>query len=92
MIVALCREGMQELQIDAKQYPHTAAMDARLKTPKGRATYRNRKWVVEAPNRWIKNMLGFRQFSLRGLEKVKAEFKLVCLALDLRRMIDLKAG
>ncbi|MFA5631335.1 MAG: transposase, partial [Porticoccaceae bacterium] len=29
---------------------------------------------------------GFRQFSLRGLEKVQAEWKLVCLALNLRRM------
>ena len=35
--------------------------------------------------------LGFRQFSLRGLEKVRAEFKLVCLALNLRRMSGLMA-
>lgn len=41
---------------------------------------------------WIKNVLGFRQFSLRGLEKVKAEFKLLCLALNLRRMSGLRAG
>ena len=91
LIVALGREGKQDLQIDARQYPHTAAMDARLKTPKGQAAYRKRKWIVEAPNGWIKNVLGFRQFSLRGLEKVKAEFKLVCLALNLRRMSILKA-
>ncbi|WP_422823703.1 transposase [Variovorax rhizosphaerae] len=31
-------------------------------------------------------MLGFRQFSLRGLHRVQAEFKLICLALNLRRM------
>lgn len=92
LIVALGREGRQELQIDAQQYPHTAAMDARLKTPKGQAAYRKRKWIVEAPNGWIKNVLGFRQFSLRGLHKVRAEFKLVCLALNLRRMSGLRAG
>ena len=46
--------------------------------------------MVEAPNGWIKNVLGFRQLSLRGLEKVKAEFKLVCLALNLRRMCSLR--
>ncbi len=86
LIVALGREGKQALEIDAEQYPHTAAMDAKLKTPQGRAAYRKRKWIVEAPNGWIKSVLGFRQFSLRGLEKVKAEFKLVCLALNLRRM------
>ena len=57
-------------------------MDAKLKTPQGQAAYRKRKWIVEAPNGWIKSVLGFRQFSLRGLEKVKVEFKLVCLALE----------
>lgn len=91
LIVALGREGKQSLEIDAQEYPHTAAMDAKLKTPQGRAAYR-RKWIVEAPNGWIKNVLGFRQFSLRGLEKVKAEFKLVCLALNLRRMCSLRGA
>ncbi len=91
LIVALGREGKQALDIDAEQYPRTAAMDARLKTPQGRAAYRKRKWIVEAPNGWIKSVLGFRQFSLRGLKKVQAEFKLVCLALNLRRMSALMA-
>ena len=90
LIVALGREGKQAVAIDAEQYPHTAAMDAKLKTPQGQAAYRKRKWIVEAPNGWIKSVLGFRQFSLRGLEKVKAEFKLVCLALNLRRMCKLR--
>lgn len=92
LIVALGREGKQVVAIDAEQYPHTAAMDAKLKTPRGQAAYRKRKWIVEAPNGWIKSVLGFRQFSLRGLEKVKAEFKLVCLALNLRRMCGLRGA
>lgn len=91
LIVALGREGKQAVSIDTEQYPHTAAMDAKVRTPQGRAAYRKRKWIVEAPNGWIKSVLGFRQFSLRGLEKVKAEFKLVCLALNLRRMCSLRA-
>ena len=41
---------------------------------------------------WIKSVLGFRQFSLRGLHRVQAEFKLVCLALNLRRMGNLRAA
>ena len=90
LIVALGREGKQELQIDAERYPRTAAMQAKFKTPDAQAAYRKRKWIVEAPNGWIKNVLGFRQFSLRGLEKVQAEFKLVCLALNLRRMSGLR--
>ena len=90
LIVALGREGKQAVSIDANQYPHTAAMDAKLRAPRGQAAYRKRKWLVEAPNGWIKSVLGFRQFSLRGLEKVQAEFKLVCLALNLRRMCSLR--
>ncbi len=54
--------------------------------------YRRRKWIAEPPNGWIKNVLGFRQFSLRGLKKVQAEWKLVCLALNLRRMGALTAA
>ena len=61
-------------------------MAAKFETAKTKQDYRKRKWIAEPPNGWIKNVLGFRQFSMRGLEKVKAEFKLVCLALNLRRM------
>ncbi|EPD2435314.1 hypothetical protein FKK16_26815, partial [Klebsiella pneumoniae] len=35
---------------------------------------------------WIKAVMGLRQFSMRGLDKVQAEWKLVCMALNLRRM------
>jgi hypothetical protein len=92
LIVALGREGRQAMSIDSEQYPHTAVMEAKLRTPRGQAAYRKRKWILEAPNGWIKSVLGFRQFSLRGLEKVQAEFKLVCLALNLRRMCSLRGA
>jgi transposase len=86
VIVALGREGRENAKIDAEHYPHTAAMAARLQTAAGEAAYRRRKAIVEAPNGWIKAVLGFRQFSLRGIEKVRAEWKLVCMALNVRRM------
>jgi transposase len=86
LVVALGREGKQQAQVDAGPHPHTAAMAAKLQTKEGRAAYRRRKWIAEPPNGWIKNVLGFRQFSVRGLKKVQAEWKLVCLALNLRRM------
>ena len=41
---------------------------------------------------WIKNVSGFRQFSLRGLHRVAADWKLVCSALNLRRMATPSAG
>jgi transposase len=86
VIVALGREGREHAAIDAAKYPHTAKMAERLRIDEGKAAYRRRKAIVEAPNGWIKAVLGFRQFSLRGVGKVRAEWKLVCMALNLRRM------
>lgn len=68
------------------------AMAAKFETEQGKLDYRKPKWIAEPPNGWIKNVLGFRQFSMRGLEKAKAEFKLVCLALNLRRMGSMQAN
>ena len=91
LVIALGREGRLQAKpkpkpTDAQSYPHTVAMQAKLQTDKGKADYRKRKWIAEPPNGWIKHVLGFRQFSMRGLDKAKAEFKLVCLSLNLRRM------
>jgi transposase len=85
-IVALGREGREQAAIDAARYPQTAKLAERLRSEEGKAAYRRRKAIVEAPNGWIKAVLGFRQFSLRGIGKVRAEWKLVCMALNLRRM------
>lgn len=87
LVIALGREGKRAAsKIDSQRYPHTAAMAAKLQTEEGKAAYRKRKWIAEPPNGWIKNVLGFRQFSMRGLAKCDAELKLVCMALNLRRM------
>jgi transposase len=86
LVVALGREGKRALTFDPERMPRTAAMAVKLQSEAGRAAYRRRKWIAEPPNGWIKNVLGFRQFSLRGLPRVQAEWKLVCMALNLRRM------
>lgn len=86
VIVAPGREGREQARIDAQKYPHTAKLAERLQSAESQAAYRRRKAIVEAPNGWIKSVLGFRQFSLRGVGKVRAEWKLVCLAMNLRRM------
>jgi hypothetical protein len=61
-------------------------MAHRLKTQEGRRTYGFRKQVVEPVFGIIKSVIGFRQFMLRGLEKVSGEWTLVCLAYNLKRM------
>ncbi len=87
LVIALGREGKALVKPrDANRYPHTIAMAAKFETEKCKADYKKRKWIAEPPNGWIKSVLGFRQFSMRGLKKANAEFKLVCLALNLRRM------
>ena len=90
LVVALGREGKQQLHFEPAGKPHTAAMAVKLQTDQGKAAYRKRKWIAEPPNGWIKNILGFRQFSLRGLHRAGAEWKLVCTALNLRRMCSLR--
>ena len=87
LVIALGREGkMLAKPRDEKRYPHTTAMAAKFETEQCKLDYKKRKWIAEPPNGWIKSVLGFRQFSMRGLKKANAEFKLVCMALNLRRM------
>ncbi len=57
-----------------------------FQTKIGQAIYRLRKCTVEPVIGIIKEILGFRQFSLRGLRKVSGEWCLVCLAFNLKRL------
>ena len=54
-------------------------MKQKLKTEAGRELYRMRKAIVEPVFGQIKEWRGFRRFLLRGLQKVRAEWKLICL-------------
>ena len=90
--VALGREGKQTATRDREAHPATARMVEKLATPAGRTAYAERKWLSEAPNGWIKHVLGFRRFSLRGLAKVRCEWDLVCLALNVKRLQPLMAA
>ena len=92
VIVSLGREGKAQLAFHAHRNPYSALMAEKLRTPQGQEAYRKRKWIAEPPNGWIKSVLGFRQFSMRGLHRVTAEWKLVCLALNLRRMCAMSAA
>ena len=63
-----------------------AQMRHTLKTASGRALYALRKSTVEPAIGVIKHVMGFRQFSVRGLDRVDAEWSLVTLAYNVKRM------
>jgi transposase len=65
-------------------------MAYKLRTEIGKAIYRLRKSTVEPVIGIIKEVLGFRQFSLRGLPAVTGEWMLVCLAYNLKRLHTLR--
>ncbi len=67
-------------------------MAYKLRTEIGNAIYRLRKSTVEPVIGIIKEVLGFRQFSLRGLFAAGGEWTLVCLAYNLKRLHTLQVG
>jgi hypothetical protein len=66
--------------------PRLRAMRLKLKRAGHRSRYRLRKQVVEPVFGQIKHARGFRQFLLRGLEKVSAEWSLICTAHNLLKL------
>src|SRR5919202_453552 len=65
------------------------AMAHRLRTQEGKQLYALRKHTPEPVFGIIKSVLGFRQFLLRGLDKVRGEWNLVTMAYNLKRMFAL---
>jgi transposase len=84
--VALGREHKRQRGIDATRKPATVRMAQWLRTPEGAAHYRRRKTIPEPVFGWIKQVMGFRAFSLRGKLAASAEWHMVCLAVNLKRM------
>jgi transposase len=62
------------------------AMQHKLRTEAGHAVYKMRKAIVEPVFGQIKEQRGFRRFSFRGLDKVSAEWKLVCATANLLKL------
>ena len=83
--ISLGREGTSAPTRNPAQQA-TQRMAARLASAIGRARYRRRKAIVEPVIGWIKNVLGFRRFRLRGEAKARGEWNLVCLAVNLKRL------
>jgi len=67
-------------------------MARKLKTKRGKEIYKKRKETVEPVFGIIKSIMGFRQFMLRGIEKVNTEWTLVRLAYNFKRLHKLMGG
>ena len=87
-------EGLQQrFAADPPEPEQANAVDAmvhRLQTRKGKAVYAQRKSTVETVFGIIKQVQGFRQFLLRGLDTVGGEWSLVCIGWNLKRLHALK--
>ena len=67
-------------------------MKEKLAGEEGKSIYRKRACTIETIFGIIKSVIGFREFSLRGTEKVTGEWDLVCLSYNIKRLHSLKLG
>jgi transposase len=84
------KERLAEPEPIAEGASAVDAMKHALKTRAGKKSYALRKQTVEPVFGIIKSVMGFRQFMLRGLAKVRNEWTLLCLAWNLKRMAVLR--
>jgi hypothetical protein len=101
--VALNAEALERRQYDLREKkrrrenprrykaPVLVEMEQKLRTKEGRKRYLRRQASIEPVFGIIKRVLGFKQFSLRGLPKVTLEWDLVCVAYNLKRLHKLKS-
>jgi transposase len=88
-IKAYVATGRAKHPIDAKRRVGgelTQAMRRKLRRARWRSRYRLRKQIVEPVFGQIKQARGFRQFLLRGVEKVRAEWAMICTAHNLLKL------
>ena len=100
VLVATAAEGQRRRHDFRPQPPTTPAkapqadwikaMQEKMVLSENRARYRLRKQTVEPVFGIVKQAMGFRQFLLRGLEKVEGEWALVTLAYNCRRLHNLR--
>ena len=84
-------ERLAELSSAPPKVTAVEAMNYRLKTPEGKTFYASLQSTVEPVFGIIKTVIGFRQFMLRGFEAVKGEWRLQCIAYNLKRLCALNA-
>lgn len=87
--------GLRHWKVPKDPGPHASALKKmlhRLRTTTGRETYALRKQTVEPVIGNLKRAMKFRQFLLRGHQKVKGEWLLACTAWNIRHLHALKTA
>ena len=86
--MATGRQKHHAPEAEASDAPATAQerMAAKVRTPDGKALDARRKVIGEPVFGQIKEVRGFRRFLLRGLEKIRGEWRLVCLTHNLLKV------
>ena len=85
----LCTKSKaRELLIDIRE-PLMQKMREKLVSEEGRLKYFMRHYIIEPIFGHLKFNVGYRNFLLRGLGKVRAEFKLMCIGWNLKKMLKL---
>ena len=79
--VAACPRGRPPQDLTIKE-----RMARKLRTKRGRETYAERKWITEPVFGQIKRGLSFTQFLLNGIDKMRSEWRMVCMAHNLRKL------
>ena len=86
LVVALGREGKRRLAVRRERNPHTAQMADKLESGRARAPTENGNGSPNRPTAGSRTCWDSGSSACPGLERVKAEWKLVCMALNLRRI------
>jgi hypothetical protein len=86
--IATARQRHHALASEPLESSATAQerMAAKVRSPAGQALYSRRKVIVEPVFGQIKEARGFRRFLLRGLDKVRGEWRLVCVGHNLLKL------
>ena len=79
-------DRFQEVQALPEDATDVEKMKYYLQTKEGKDLYALRKSMIEPIFGVIKHVMGFRQFMLRGFEKSKGEWNLICIAYNLKRL------
>jgi hypothetical protein len=83
-----CRLGTSPRRVQVDEYePVRERVHARMATEDGQTVYARRSWICETPFAFLKSWMNFRQFLLRGLDKVKTEWRWACTAYNLRKLV-----